>query len=619
MLGLLLNFWQDAKNPRGVWRTTSLESYQEKEPSWSVLLDLDELAVKEGRDFVWGSATTLPKSHARAIVGLSESGSDAVELREFDVKGKAFVKDGFRLPAVRSVAEWLDRNTLLLMSSLGDGAATRSGYTRTIRLWSRGTNIDQLPTIFEVPDHYIGVWASVVANREPETILYRALPSFYEREYSLGDRAGPQIQLDLPRNVDAGLQGDRLLVRSRDPLEIGGATHKAGSLLAIQLTAFLAGDRNFVSIFTPNDKRVLQGWTWAGDEVVLSILDDLRPVFQSFAPGDTQPKEITGLPNLGVVQIERFDQDVEESDGALIAKAQDPITPPTFLLKSPATANWKVLKQAPQAFRTDGLVCSRHEAISTDGERIPYMQIGPVGSETGNAPVHLFGYGGFESPALPGYRTEIGKLWLERGGTSVIANIRGGGEFGPRWHEAGRREGKRLSHDDFAAVASDLVARGVTHPKRIAAEGASNGGLLISNMFVRYPERFGALFCAIPLIDLRRYSKLLVGASWIAELGDPDIAEDWAFMKTFSPHQMAEPPRVGKSYPPILMATTRRDDRVHPGHARKMAAKLQTIGHNAYYYEASTGGHGYGRQNSERATFVALGFQFLRHGIGWQK
>jgi prolyl oligopeptidase len=258
-------------------------------------------------------------------------------------------------------------------------------------------------------------------------------------------------------------------------------------------------------------------------------------------------------------------------------------------------------------------VVTRHEARSVDGERIPYVQVGPA-KETGDAPVYMTGYGGFGSPTLPYYGATIGKLWLERGGTSVTANIRGGGEFGTRWHDAGRRAGKRLAHDDFAAVAADLVRRGVTRPQRIAAEGGSNGGLLIANMLVRYPERFGALLCTIPLVDMRRYSRLLAGASWIDEYGDPDKPEDWAFLKTYSAYHLAEP---GHRYPPILLATSRKDDRVHPGHARKMAAKLEAMGYEAYLYEPAAGGHSAGKDNKERAAFIALGLGFLASAIGW--
>ena len=380
----------------------------------------------------------------------------------------------------------------------------------------------------------------------------------------------------------------------------------------IQLDAFLAGSRDFTIVFEPTPRRALQGFFWAKGQLVVSILDELRPVFLAVTPATWAAAELAGLPPIGTVSVWPLDVEYAESDGAMLALAQDPVTPPTLLLTRAGLPAPEILKRLPPAFDSHGAAVTRHEAISTDGERIPYVQCGPA-EETGNAPVLMTGYGGFGVSQMPTYRVAAGKLWLERGGTTVVANIRGGSEFGTPWHEAGRREGKRLSHDDFAAVAADLVRRGVTHPGRIAAEGGSNGGLLIANMLTRYPERFGALFCTIPLIDMRRYSKLLAGASWIAEYGDPGT-DDWAFIAPMSAYHAAEP---GRRYPPILLATTRRDDRVHPGHARKMAAKLQAMGYDALFYEPAAGGHGYGKDNAEVARFAALGMTFLRRAIGW--
>ena len=363
-------------------------------------------------------------------------------------------------------------------------------------------------------------------------------------------------------------------------------------------------------------RRALQGFAWVGGTLLVSVLDELQPVFLLVEPGAWTVRTLHGLPHTGTANAWGFDVEATEADGTLLALVQDPLTPPALLLLPPGDSGLAapmVLKRTPPAFDAAGLVVTRHEAVSIDGERIPYVQAGPPG-ETGDAPVHMTGYGGFRVSSLPGYGVRTGKLWLERGGTAVTANIRGGGEFGTRWHEAGRREGKRLSHDDFAAVAADLVRRGVTRPGRIAAEGGSNGGLLIANMLTRYPERFGALFCTIPLIDMRRYTQLLAGASWIAEYGDPAIPADWAFLGPTSAYHAAEP---GRSYPPILLATARRDDRVHPGHARKMAAKLQVLGYEAHFYEPAAGGHGFGKDNAEVASFAALGMLFLRRAIGW--
>jgi prolyl oligopeptidase len=322
---------------------------------------------------------------------------------------------------------------------------------------------------------------------------------------------------------------------------------------------------------------------------------------------------ITGLPDLGTAHVWPLDPYPEESNGDLLAVAHDQLTPPSLFLIEPAAAP-RVLKRAPQAFDPRGLVISRHEAISSDGARIPYVQAGPPG-ETGEAPVHLTGYGGFGISMSAYYNAAIGKQWLEQGGTSVITHLRGGREFGEAWHGAGRRAGRRLAHDDFAAVAADLVRRGVTRAGRIAAEGGSNGGLLIANMLTRYPERFGALFCTAPIIDMRRYTKLLVGAWGIDEYGDPDKPEDWEFLSGLSAYHVAAP---GKPYPPILIATSRRDDRVHPGHARKMAAKLQAMGYEAHFYEPAAGGHSFGKDHAGQAALIALGFSFLRRAIGWE-
>jgi prolyl oligopeptidase len=458
--------------------------------------------------------------------------------------------------------------------------------------------------------------AAVDRSEATKTVWFQDSIGFFDLNVWLADAAvDHRIKLDLPTDVQVDAHRGWITVKPRTAWIVGGKTYPGDTLLGMKLDAFLAGSRDFAVLFEPGARRSLQTFSWSGDQLVLSILDNLRPVFDVLTPseGAWTRARLAGLPEIGVVSVSPLDVESSESNGDLLAIVQDPLTPPSLMLiakgQSPV-----VLKQSPPAFSPDGLVVTRHEAISVDGERIPYTQTGPAG-ETGDAPVHLTGYGGFEVSSMPYYNSAIGKLWLERGGTSVTANIRGGGEFGSPWHEAGRGAGKRLSHDDFAAVAADLVRRGVTRPGRIAAEGGSNGGILISNMLTRYPERFGALFCTIPLIDMRRYSKLLAGASWIAEYGDPDKPEEWAWLKTYSAYHQAVP---GRPYPPILIATTRRDDRVHPGHARKMAAKLQAMGYeDVWFYEPAAGGHGYGKDNKERAAFSALGFAFLRQKIGF--
>ncbi|HEY9451196.1 MAG TPA: prolyl oligopeptidase family serine peptidase [Bradyrhizobium sp.] len=611
--GLVYNLWKDAKNPRGLWRRTTLADFRNAEPDWETLLDIDRLAAEEDKDWLLNWTQPLPGS-SRVIIALSRGGSDAVTLREFDLDTKAFVADGLALLEAKSGVEWIDADTLLLSSALGEGMATTSGYARTVRLWRRGEPLERAPVLFEVPADRMAAYCSVDDTAPVPRTWFIDRIDFFNHHLWLGTEAGPSTKLDLPTDIWLQAHDDWLAVKLRRTWTVAGKTHAPDSVLGIPLSAFLSGDRNFTTVFEPGPRRALQGFFWAAGKLVLSILDELRPEFEISTPSANgwAREALRGLPDIGVVDVWRLDRHESESNGDLLANVQDPLTPPSLLLVE-GVASPAILKQAPKIFSADGLVVTRHEALSVDGERIPYVQTGPA-AETGDAPVHMSAYGGFGHAVKPYYNSALGKLWLERGGTTVQANIRGGGEFGTRWHDAGRYAGKRLAHDDFAAVAADLVKRGVTRAGRIAAEGGSNGGILITNMLVRYPERFGALFCTIPLVDMRRYTKLLAGASWIAEYGDPDKPAEWEWLKTYSAYHTAT---LGQNYPPILIATTRRDDRVHPGHARKMAAKLQAMGYDAWFYEPAAGGHGYGKDNRERASFIALGYAFLRNKIGW--
>lgn len=615
----LHNLWKDATNPRGLWRRTTMAEFRKADPAWETMLDIDQLAAQEGEDWLLSQIATMPGS-SRAILSLSRGGSDAVTLREFDLATKSFVTDGFTLPEAKGGVDWLDADTLLLSSARGEGMATTSGYARTVRLWRRGQAVEQAQVIIETAaDHMMIYGMSDDTGAAPRVWIVDQI-DFFNHTIWLRDAAGIMTKLDLPTGIWMQAHGDWFAIKLRRDWTVQEQTqertHATDTVLGISLPAFLAGRRDFAVLFEPAPRRALQGLFWAAGRLVLSILDELRPRFEICTPSANgwSRETLGGLPQIGVVDVWPLDRHPSESNGDLLANVQDPLMPASLLLLARGVESPTVLKQAPKTFTADGLVVTQHEAISVDGERIPYVQTGPA-TETGDAPVYLTAYGGFAVPVKPYYNASLGKLWLERGGTVVQANLRGGGEFGTRWHDAGRLAGKKLSHDDFAAVAANLVRRGVTSAKRIAAQGGSNGGILITNMLVRYPERFGALFCTIPLIDMRRYTKLLAGASWIAEYGDPDKAEEWEWLKTYSAYHNVKP---GQSYPPILIATTRRDDRVHPGHARKMAAKLQAMGYEAWLYEPEAGGHGYGKDNKERAGFEVLGFRFLKEKIGWR-
>ncbi len=442
----------------------------------------------------------------------------------------------------------------------------------------------------------------------------------------IGGEGGPEHRIDLPEDAEFSWHRGHLALRLRS----AWAGHEADTLLGIGFGAFLEGRRDFATLARPRARRALQGFFWANGTLVASELDDLRPRHTLFDPrAGWRATALPGAPETGVASIWPLDAEPEESDGTLLVQSEDPVTPPRLLLllapaqsapalaapalAAPALAAPALLREATPAFDRAGLHVARHDAIATDGARVPYFQIGPAGA-SGDAPVLLYGYGGFRIPILPTYAASSGITWLERGGTLVMACIRGGGEFDTAWHEAGLRQGKRVAQDDFATVATDLVTRGVTVPSRIAASGGSNGGLLIGNMLTRHPEKFGALLCTIPLLDMRRYTRLLAGASWVAEYGDPERPEDWAFLSEISAYHLAE---AGRRYPPILLMTTRRDDRVHPGHARKMAAKLRALGCDAELYEPAAGGHGLGKDNAEAARSAAIGAAFLRESIGF--
>jgi prolyl oligopeptidase len=608
--GQLYNFWQDASHVRGLWRRTTMEDYRQPEPTWETVLDIDTLARAEGEDWVWKGCGTLQPEQRYGLVSLSRGGADAVVVREFDLVEKKFVQDGFALSEAKGGAAWLDADTLLVSTTLGANAATASGYPRTVRLWRRGSDFMQAPVLFEGEASDIYISASV--DREPgfERTFYRRQITFEEGLSYLAGEGGEPLLIDLPLDASFDVEKDWLVVKLKSDWALPDRTYPADALLAISFARFLAGDRRFEVLFEPGPRRVLSGFWWTKSRLVLTILDNLASQIWLGTPGSPWSLErLEGLPDTASVHAMSLDaSQLERTDEFLLTISS--FVEPTKLALVTEDKRIEVLKEAPAAFDASGLEVTRHEAISVDGERIPYYQIGPKDPD-GPRPTVLYGYGGFSVSMTPGYLGGIGKTWLERGNVWVVANIRGGGEFGAAWHKAGMREGKRLSHDDFAAVAQDLARRGVTTPGQLAAYGGSNGGLLVGNMLTRYPERFGAIWCTVPLLDMQRYTRLLAGPSWVAEYGDPDRPEDWAYMAGFSAYQNLE---HGRAYPPVLLVTSRRDDRVHPGHARKMAAKLEAMEQPVVFYEPDDGGHG--AANKEQAAFLsALGLSFLRRTL----
>jgi prolyl oligopeptidase len=623
------NLWQDAEHRRGLWRRTTLADYRQAQPAWETVLDLDALAAAEGENWVWGGAVGLPPEHARVLVMLSRGGADAAVVREFDTVAKAFVAGGFALPEAKSEVGWIDADTLFVGTDLGPGSMTDSGYPRTVRRWLRGTPLAEAQLVFEGAARDMAVSASVDATPGFErTLITRSLDFYHSERWLLeGDRLQP---LDVPADASivfwnsAGAPEDSLLMELRSPLVVGDITYPAGALLAADARAYLAGERRFDLLFTPTATRSLAGFTVTRSHVIVNLLDDVASRLLEWrrTPQGLVSRDIAA-PFPGTLSAGAL-HDAMLADDALaehyLLSYSDFLTPDTLSLGRTGSDERTPLKALPARFDASCMHAEQCFAISADGTRVPYFIVWPAGTDAqtpadGSTPTLLYGYGGFEVSLQPWYPAAYGNAWVARGGALVVANIRGGGEYGPAWHQAAVGANKQRSYDDFIAVAEDLIARRITRPARLGIEGGSNGGLLVGAAFMQRPELFNAVVCSVPLLDMKRYHRLLAGASWMAEYGDPDEPGQWAFISAYSPYQNVRA-APGRRYPEVLFTTSTRDDRVHPGHARKMAAKLLAAGHPVLYFENIEGGHGGAADNSQRAHVQALEMSYLWRQLG---
>ncbi len=597
----LYNFWRDAANPRGLWRRTTLASYCTEDPDWDVIIDVDELARAEGENWVWAGADVIEPDHTLAMVALSRGGSDAAVQREFDMRTRAFVTDGFVLPEAKSRTSWEDHDNLLVGTDFGPGSLTESGYPRIAKRWRRGQPLSAAETLFTGAATDVMVSAGV--DRTPgyeRTMIGRAIDFFNDETYQL--RAGELVRIDAPTDASVSVHRDWLLIELRTDWHTGTADYTAGSLLAARYDEFLAGTAELSVVFEPDEHTCLHQYAWTLDRLVMVTLADVASRVEVVTPGSWTRAPMPGIEDSTNTVIVATDDTGDE----VFLDSSGFLTPSTLLCGS-VDGELAAIKRAPLFFDATGMEVAQHFATSDDGTRVPYFVVGRPDSRPG--PTLLGGYGGFEVAQTPGYAGVLGRLWLSRGGTYVLANIRGGGEYGPGWHTQAMRSGRHKVAEDFAAVARDLVARGITTPAQLGAQGGSNGGLLMGIMLTKYPELFGALVCQVPLLDMKRFHLLLAGASWVAEYGDPDDPEEWAFISEYSPYQNIS---AEKRYPPLLVTTSTRDDRVHPGHARKMTAALEAAGHEVSYYENIEGGHAGAADNAQTAFKSALAFSFLQ-------
>lgn len=613
----LVNFWQDDEHVRGLWRRTTLDSFRSQEPRWETLLDIDTLAAAEGRNWVFHGAISLPPDYRHCLLSLSDGGKDAAELREFDLAALRFVDGGFHLPEGKQSAVWLDDDTLFVARDWGPGTMTESGYPFIVKKLHRGMPLAAAEQVFAGAISDVSVGASVL--RDPDgTVraigINRQIDFFDSERYLLTDRGPLRVPVPLRSSFRAFIAGQ--LVFS---LEQDWGAFPSGALISLDLDACLRDPESAkpVLIVAPGPRESIEAAAATRDRLLVTIYRNVQGTAAAYRFEDnawhSAPLDLPKNASVHIVAISK------EHDRAFIDVAGF-LDPNALWLVEPEAGRASPVKSTPPRFDASTHVVEQFEATSSDNTQIPYFVVRPPppnpspasgggqGGGNGSAPTLLYGYGGFQVSLTPSYLGAIGKLWLEKGGVYVVANIRGGGEFGPAWHDAALKENRQLAFDDFLAVAEDLIRRDITNPRRLGIMGGSNGGLLMGAMLTQRPDLFRAVVIQVPLLDMLRYHKLLAGASWIAEYGNPDIPDEAAFLRRISPYHNLQP---DKRYPEPFFVTSTKDDRVHPGHARKTAARLQAMGLPFLYYENVDGGHSAAANLEERARRTALEFTYL--------
>ena len=606
--GSLRNFWQDQDHVRGIWRKTTLESYRTAEPVWETLLDVDALAKAENANWVFKGAECLPPADTRCLITLSNGGKDAVTVREFDTVAKAFVPDGFVLPEGKQNYDWLDENTLLVAREWVPGLVTKSGYAYVLKTVKRGQALDQATEVFRGADTDVLVAPTVLRDADGEVVAalaYRGVTFFESEKHLLTDK-GP-VKLDLPprSSVQGYVAGQMVVLLEQDWPEKGFRT---GDLISFDLAALKAApDRAQASLaLRPTARQSIEQVQTTRTKLVVGMLDNVKGAARVLTHG---PKGWTAqaldLPANSAIGLGSS----AEKDERLFITVTGYLTPSTYWLADAGSLALEQVKASPARFDASTHVVEQFEATSTDGTQIPYFVVRPkTMKHDGAAPTLLYAYGGFQVSMTPGYSGVLGKLWLERGGTYVVANIRGGGEFGPAWHEAGLKANRQKVYDDFFAVSQDLIARKITSPRRLGIMGGSNGGLLMGVALTQRPELYNAIVVQVPLFDMIRYSQIGAGASWVGEYGDPAIPSERAVIAKYDPYSNL---KAGKKYPEVFIETSTKDDRVHPAHARKAAARLMELGYPVLYYENIDGGHAASANLAETARRQALEYVYL--------
>ena len=606
----VLNFWQDDQHPRGIWRLSPLAAFASGQPQWRTLIDIDAMSAADKKNWVFKGADCLSPAYVDCMVSLSNGGGDAVEVREFDLDKGAFIPGGLFIPNAKSNTAWASPDSLYVGTDFGAGSMTDSGYPRIAKLWKRGTPLSSATVIAEGQKSDVSI-SALTAVDGPRTwhTLDRSVDFYHHKISHIADDG---------RLIPSPLPDDAQLIDVIDGRMIGSLKtawqgHPAGALVAYSIPDVLAGKQPAIeTVFVPNEHQAVEDVSASQSILWVKYLEDVSGRLTAFtrAPDGTWSGSPVALPDKSTIHLNA----TAHSSDLAFATVEGMLTPPTLFAVQPGAAPAAIQALPPQ-FDASNMVVEQNFATSPDGTKIPYFLVHRK-DVTGPVPVLMHAYGGFELAQTPSYLVHepyrsgpLGLFWVQEGNAYVLANIRGGGEYGPRWHNAVLRENRQKAYDDLYAVAGDLVARGVTQNGRLAVSGRSNGGLMASVAITQRPDLWGGAIVGSPLVDMKRYSHLLAGASWMGEYGNPDVSSDWAFISKYSPYQNL---KCGVRYPVPFIYTSTRDDRVHPGHARKLAAKLQQCGDKFYYDEAIEGGHAAGIVPEEDAQRVALEAVYLK-------
>ncbi len=601
----IYNFWQDSLNERGIWRRTPFADYMNSSPRWETVLDLDSLSKVDSVMWVFKGADFLYPKFNDCLLNLSRGGADATVIKEIDLTTKKFVPNGFQLPEAKSIVNWIDSNTVFVGSDFEKGSMTTSGYPRISKIWKRGTEVTDAKTIFEGDSNDVYVYAYTINTPSRNyKIVHRAITFFSAEYYAIIDNK--LVKLDFPKDVQFdGIFQNQILLELKTDWDVGGMKYLQGSLISIDYDSFLKGDRKFILIDKPGERESIISVNNTKDYLLVNKLNNVKSELYKYNwenfKWNKQKVDAPKFGNIKVISSEDFSNRFFFTFRNFLS--------PTSLYLSSDEGNINKVKSLPEFFDAGKFEVKQYEAVSKDGTQIPYFIVQSKNiNYDGTNPTLQYAYGGFEISEVPYYSATVGTAWLSRGGVFVLANIRGGGEFGPKWHLSAIKENRHKAFEDMIAVSEDLIKRKITSPKHLGVMGGSNGGLLVGVMLTERPELYNAVVCQSPLLDMKRYTKLLAGASWMSEYGDPDKPEDWSYIKKYSPYQNIS---KDKNYPRVLFTTSTRDDRVHPGHARKMAAKMESLGKPVYFYEYTEGGHSAGVTNKEVAFEGAMVYSYL--------